>query len=166
MTAVLIESNLKYARNIAVKAAKKYKQRAYSDDTISDAYLALVYSAERFDPTRGVSFIGFAHRRIEGSVIDAIRKEPRVSFENIYDLDLAAEDNTEKAFADKQQAYYLKRAICMLPEKEQMFVEAMFYDGDTGVEAGRRFGTDKTRACKIKTRALRRLRKILTHMYV
>src|SRR5579884_2111585 len=43
------------------------------DDMLSYGTIGLIEAVDRYDPTRGVSFEGFAAERIRGSVIDALR---------------------------------------------------------------------------------------------
>jgi RNA polymerase sigma factor for flagellar operon FliA len=49
------------------------------EDFMSAGFLGLVEAAERFDPTRGFEFKGFAFLRIRGAVIDHIRNSCEVS---------------------------------------------------------------------------------------
>jgi len=45
-----------------------------SDDVRQEAALGLIDAADRFDDSHGVLFRSFANRRVEGAVIDAIRR--------------------------------------------------------------------------------------------
>lgn len=62
---------LPLARAMAHQVARKWP--AGADDFQSAAFLALVESAQAFDPLRGVSFATFARPRVRGALIDAQR---------------------------------------------------------------------------------------------
>jgi RNA polymerase sigma factor for flagellar operon FliA len=62
-----------FARQIA---ARHFRNRARSDLDLQElrqlAYAGLLEAIDRFDPTRGVPFRGYAARRIGGSVLDGV----------------------------------------------------------------------------------------------
>lgn len=54
---------------LAIHIAKRFRNRAGRDDDIEQvAMIALVKAVDRFDPTRGVPFAGFAGMAIEGEI--------------------------------------------------------------------------------------------------
>ena len=71
----LFERNLSYARALA---RKEYRNRRGADldpdDLFQLACTGLLEAMDRFDPSLGIPFRGFAHRRIRGAMIDGIAK--------------------------------------------------------------------------------------------
>jgi RNA polymerase sigma factor (sigma-70 family) len=63
-------------KGLCVKIAHKYASadNPHHDDLISAAYLGALKAAHRFEPERGLKFTTIAHRCIECSVIDELRK--------------------------------------------------------------------------------------------
>jgi len=57
--------------------ARKY--RLDSDECVSVAYEGLVEAAPRFDSTAGVLFWTFAQRRVDGALLDFLRKHDQLS---------------------------------------------------------------------------------------
>ena len=68
----LILEHREYARRLAVGAARECG--ADISDAVGDAMVALVETAGRFDPGRGVTFKTFLHRRVLGAVVDGERR--------------------------------------------------------------------------------------------
>ncbi|MFO0758593.1 MAG: sigma-70 family RNA polymerase sigma factor [Byssovorax sp.] len=66
-----------WARKVAMSMVLVYGVLHLRDDLVSTALLALLSASESFDPTRGVSFAAYAHRRVAGAVLDGIGKELR-----------------------------------------------------------------------------------------
>lgn len=60
-------------------AGRLYRQRVTDevgyDDYLQYARLGLVESIERFEPGRGVPFIGFAYHRMRGSILNGLARE-------------------------------------------------------------------------------------------
>lgn len=77
---LLIEKHTAFVHKIVKSTIKvmRLPQRSYND-YVSAGYLGLVEAAERFDPTNGVSFRGFAYLRVRGAIIDSIREENNIS---------------------------------------------------------------------------------------
>jgi RNA polymerase sigma factor for flagellar operon FliA len=75
----LFDRNLSYARALA---RKEYRSRRGADidpdDLFQLACTGLLEAMDRFDPSLGVPFRGFANRRIRGAMIDGIAKMSEV----------------------------------------------------------------------------------------
>jgi RNA polymerase sigma factor (sigma-70 family) len=52
------------------------------DDALQDSYLGLADAAKRYDPDRGVGFVVFAKKRVEGAIIDEERRFHQLGGEN------------------------------------------------------------------------------------
>lgn len=63
---------LKLARALAAKAARRLWN--YRDEIESAAMLGLVHAARLFDPSWGLRFLSYAHRRIRGEIADWQRR--------------------------------------------------------------------------------------------
>ncbi len=84
----LIERHLPLAKSIVARIRLANGLSASFDDLYSLGLTGLMQAAERFDPTRGVSFATFAYYRIRGAVLDGLRRDP----------DLRLDDPTRPAF--------------------------------------------------------------------
>ncbi len=71
----LFERNIDLARRLA---RRHFQDRATGDidyhDLLQSACAGLLEAIDRFDPSLGVPFTGFARKRITGSILDAIAK--------------------------------------------------------------------------------------------
>ena len=70
-----IESNVALVEHIVTRMAAGFPDHIERGDLVQAGMLALVETASRFDPDRGVAFSTFAGRRIEGAVLDVIRRD-------------------------------------------------------------------------------------------
>ena len=70
----LVAEHVGMARRIALRVARRLPDGITNDDLIAAAYLGLTQAAERFDASRGESFIAFAEKRIRGAVYDELRR--------------------------------------------------------------------------------------------
>jgi len=70
----LVEEHLELARRAAVMIHPRVRQYVEFEELVALANTGLAEAAHRFDPTRGVPFGGFAWYRVQGAVIDGLRK--------------------------------------------------------------------------------------------
>lgn len=70
-----IESNVALVEHIVTRMSAGFPDHIERDDLVQAGMLALVETAGRYDPDRGVAFSTFAGRRIEGAVLDVIRRD-------------------------------------------------------------------------------------------
>lgn len=70
----LVTEHVGMAKRIALRVARRLPDAITKDDMVAAAYLGLTQAAERFDPTRGESFVAFAEKRIRGAVYDELRR--------------------------------------------------------------------------------------------
>jgi RNA polymerase sigma factor for flagellar operon FliA len=75
----LIVTHLSYAKKIAHKIIAQLPSHLDKDDLISAAVIGLIMAAERFDPSRGVTFKVFSEQRIRGTIIDELRAQDWLS---------------------------------------------------------------------------------------
>lgn len=73
----LVSEHMGLAKSIAAKICKRYDIGSETrDDIFSTAYLGLTEAAMRYDFRQGVAFSSFAYHRIQGSILDGLRKKP------------------------------------------------------------------------------------------
>jgi len=70
-----IESNVALVEHIVTRMSAGFPVHIERDDLVQAGMLALVETAGRYDPDRGIAFSTFAGRRIEGAILDVIRGE-------------------------------------------------------------------------------------------
>ncbi|MEM6990432.1 MAG: FliA/WhiG family RNA polymerase sigma factor [Myxococcota bacterium] len=70
----LVTEHVGMAKRIALRVARRLPDGITNDDMIAAAYLGLTQAAERFDASRGESFVAFAEKRIRGAVYDELRR--------------------------------------------------------------------------------------------
>lgn len=77
----LIENNISFIRSIVYGLYNKNKQKKVSDeeDYMQIASMALIRSAKRFDPSRGLKFLSYAGKAIRNALLDTIDAEARLS---------------------------------------------------------------------------------------
>ena len=70
-----VERNVALVEHIVTRMAAGFPDHIERDDLVQAGMLALVETAGRYDPDRGVAFSTFAGRRIEGAILDVIRHD-------------------------------------------------------------------------------------------
>ena len=70
----LVTEHVGMARRIALRVARRLPEGITKDDLIAAAYLGLTQAADRFDASRGESFVAFAEKRVRGAVYDELRR--------------------------------------------------------------------------------------------
>ncbi len=70
----LIEENLGLVEAVVRRLAAGFPRHVDRAELVSAGMLGLVEAAANYDPTRGVPFAPFAHRRISGAVLDHCRR--------------------------------------------------------------------------------------------
>lgn len=64
-----------YVLKVARELAESVGFHVEIDDLIGAGHMGLMEAAARYDPSRGVTFRTFAHRRIRGAMLDGLRRE-------------------------------------------------------------------------------------------
>jgi RNA polymerase sigma factor for flagellar operon FliA len=70
----LVEAHLDLARKAASMLYPRVKDHVEYDELVAYANSGLAEAAQRFDPTRGASFSTFAWYRVQGAIIDGLRR--------------------------------------------------------------------------------------------
>jgi RNA polymerase sigma factor for flagellar operon FliA len=70
----VVLANIPLVEHIVNRVASGLPSSYSRDDLVQTGIMGLIAAAARFDPTKGVAFSTFAGRRIEGAIIDMLRK--------------------------------------------------------------------------------------------
>ena len=71
----VVEQNLALVHYIVARLTERFPASRSRDDLVQVGALGLIEATRRFEPGRDVSFSTYAGRRIEGAVLDALRKD-------------------------------------------------------------------------------------------
>ncbi len=176
----LVSANLRFV----VSVARHYQGRGLPiADLVNEGNLGLMQAAERFDESRGVRFVSYAHWWVRRAILEALRREsrPRSGGENSrhpisLDEPIGSHGSStlQEVLADERQVppegRLLRRAmrrsldasLIDLPEREREVLRRYF-----GLDADRPeslsaiaadLGITRERARQLKDRGLARLR--------
>lgn len=70
----LIAEHVDMARRIALRLARRLPPWLREEDLVGAAMIGLTEAADRYDPSRGEPFVGFAEKRVRGAVLDELRR--------------------------------------------------------------------------------------------
>ena len=70
----LVESHLELSRRAAAAIYPRVRDHIEFDELVALANAGLAEAASRFDPSRGASFATFAWYRVQGSIVDGLRR--------------------------------------------------------------------------------------------
>ncbi len=70
----LVEKNIPLVEHIVRRVSAGFPSHFDRDDLVQAGLLGLTEAARNFDPTRGIAFSTFVGRRIEGAILDVLRK--------------------------------------------------------------------------------------------
>jgi RNA polymerase sigma factor for flagellar operon FliA len=90
----LVEKHIDISRRAAAVIYPRVKQHVEFEELVALANTGLAEAASRFDPTRGAAFTTFAWYRVQGAIIDGIRKAtnlPRRTWAKLLALRAASE---------------------------------------------------------------------------
>jgi RNA polymerase sigma factor for flagellar operon FliA len=174
-----IIAHLQFARAVASRSIDPRCRGADREDLIAWGLVGLVQAARRYRGDRGASFGAYAARRVRGQVLDALReRDPltraarrafrsaqrasedvpppylEVSLDRIGDV---AEERRAKSRADPRWAS-VARALHDLPPLERRVLVLSYGRGLTLREIGREIGLSESGVCRLRARALTRVR--------
>lgn len=167
---------MQHVYKMAVRVYRQLGRRVELGDLVAFGTEGLLEAADRFDPSRGAKFVTFAYYRIQGSMMDGVRKlSPMPS--SVYQRELRRQGEWEMRVprrradvpdgpADEsagraQMARRLRRAMSRLPAKERELLEGHYFAGDNLCDAGARVGVSKSWASRLHARAIDNLRQEL-----
>jgi RNA polymerase sigma factor for flagellar operon FliA len=99
----LVENHLDLARKAAAMIYPRVREHVELDDLVALGNAGLAEAASRFDPARGVSFASFAWYRVQGAIIDGLRRSsnlPRTVWARLVALRAASDYLEHRAQRD------------------------------------------------------------------
>ncbi|HEY5924258.1 MAG TPA: sigma-70 family RNA polymerase sigma factor [Kofleriaceae bacterium] len=99
----LVESHLDLPRKAAAMIFPRVKEHIEFDELVALGNAGLAEAASRFDPSRGASFQTFAWYRVQGAIVDGLRKAsnlPRRVWQKLIALRAASEYLEHRAERD------------------------------------------------------------------
>jgi len=70
----MVEQNIALVHHIVSRMTENFPAAVQRDDMVQAGLVGLIEATQRFDASRGFSFSTFAGRRIEGAVLDLLRR--------------------------------------------------------------------------------------------
>ena len=174
-----IIAHLQFARAVASRSIDPRCRGADREDLISWGLVGLVQAARRYRGDRGASFGAYAARRVRGQVLDALReRDPltrsarrafrtaqqlnddlpppyvEVSLERVGDLPEA-----RRAVGPRDERWNaVAAALRDLPPLERRVLVLSYGRGLTLREIGGEIGLSESGVCRLRARALQRMR--------
>lgn len=71
----LVERNIALVEHIVKRMAARFPSSHDRDDLVQAGIMGLIEASTRFDPSHGTAFSTFVGRRIEGAIIDHLRRD-------------------------------------------------------------------------------------------
>ncbi|MDQ3368340.1 MAG: sigma-70 family RNA polymerase sigma factor [Myxococcota bacterium] len=99
----LVEGHLEVARRAAAMIYPRVRDHVEFDELVALANAGLAEAAQRFDPARGASFATFAWYRVQGEIVDGLRRSsnlPRRVWAKLVALRAASEYLEHRAERD------------------------------------------------------------------
>jgi RNA polymerase sigma factor for flagellar operon FliA len=184
-----IVAHLGFARAVASRALDPRCRGADREDLIAAGVVGLVQAAQRYRGEVGASFGAYAARRVRGQVLDALRerdpltraarrayREARrvaedlpppyveISLDRLAELGDAAFAGPDAAATDTRSDprwHRVTRALRSLAKLERRVLVLSYGRGLTLREIGTQVGLSESGVCRVRGRALRRLRTAL-----
>lgn len=167
----LVEKHLDLARKAAAMIYPRVKEHVDFDDLVSLGQAGLVEAASRYDAQKGASFATFAWYRVQGAIIDGLRRQttlPRRVWAKLVALRAASdylETQAERERGTQGRAAPTETAATLAKVKDAISAIRTMYI--TSLDAAREQGFDTPDEGKDPSAALRaaelaaRLRKAL-----
>jgi RNA polymerase sigma factor for flagellar operon FliA len=99
----LVEGHLDLARKAAAMIFPRVKEHVEFEELVALANVGLADAAQRFDPDRGAAFSTYAWYRVQGAIVDGLRKQtnlPRRVWANLVALRAASDYLENRAERD------------------------------------------------------------------
>jgi RNA polymerase sigma factor for flagellar operon FliA len=169
----LVAHHLALARRAAGRIYPRVRGLVGFDELCALANAGLAEAAERYDPARGATFATFAWYRIQGAIVDGLRRSsqrraapaPRVvSLDTLRDRGFDAAGDAPGPGDDLDRARRnarLRAAIAELPDRPRALVTKHYFEGKSLLEAGAELGVSKSWASRLHNQAVDRLRAAL-----
>jgi RNA polymerase sigma factor for flagellar operon FliA len=183
--AELIESYRPYVSRLVARMGIPPTGVQEREDLVSAGVIGLIDAVDRFDHSRGVPFEAFARARIQGAVIDELRRldgRGRHFWKRVRDgeidqdavpaavsLDRLVEAGSEPSGNDLTSSVLEEDlwndvgiALMTLPRRERNVLQRYYGASRTLREIGSEMGVSEARVCQLHARAIAQLRRMLT----
>lgn len=176
----LVARHLELARRAAGRIYPRVRGLVGFDELCALANAGLAEAAERYDPARGTTFATFAWYRIQGAIVDGLRRSsqrrqsapaaapaprPRVvSLDTLRDRGFDAAGDAPGPGDDLDRARRtarLRAAIAQLPDRPRALVTKHYFEGKSLLEAGAELGVSKSWASRLHAQAVDQLRALM-----
>lgn len=181
----LVAHHLALARRAAGRIYPRVRGLVGFDELCALANAGLAEAAERYDPARGATFATFAWYRIQGAIVDGLRRSsprrqaapagatapaprpPRmISLDTLRDRGFDAAGDAPGPGDDLDRARRtarLRAAIAQLPDRPRELVTKHYFEGKSLLEAGAELGVSKSWASRLHAQAVDRLRVLIAN---
>lgn len=163
---------LKYlpqVKKLAQQIAATHPPQVSFDDLYSEGALAMVESANRYEPNRGVKFFQFAFKRIHGAMISLYRDQslykevqdldnsddPTLSLIDMYADPSTLQNNTNWLLHD------IWEHVDLLDERARDIMRMFYLEGQKQQTIGDKYNLSNSRVCQILSESIETLRKNL-----
>lgn len=132
------------------------------EDLQQEGVIGLIQSIDRFDPSNGAAFWTFAHTRVEGAMLDALRRiagRSRNGGSCVYFVSLPEGHASHDRALDQSEAVAdVESLLEHLPPRESNVVRRSYLQEHTMREIGQSMGVNGSRVSQLRTRAVQRMR--------
>ena len=167
----LIESQQGLVRSLAAGVRRRLPPSVDMDELIAYGQVGLAEAARDFDPGRGIQFSTFAYYRVRGAIYDALSKISWFAHSGGCDKEADAEDSRAVVDAStpsppaaamrRELEQFLSEMVDRLPCEAATLIRAVYFEGQTLEEAGKRLGISKSWASRLNAKTLRQLASFL-----
>jgi len=165
----LVLSHRTLAHLVALAVRRRMPRWVDLEDLDQWALLGLLRAAERYRPTLGVPFPGYAWILVYGYVWDQYRRRhwqdevaPHIGVNDGPGEPCTFEEDLDGA----RMAEKVRRALRTLPRRDQKVARLHYGDDLYLREVGERLGVNESRACQLNKRMLGRMREALQSLGV
>lgn len=173
----LIRAHHGLVRGVALRLKRRLQGAVDVDELIADGMIGLVEAAQRFEPSRGVSFVTFAYPRIEGSMQDGLRRmswwgraasrgeapgsQAPLPLERGGDELPDPEPPIEGRVIAGQLRARMAAALVRLPERDRWLLVRHYYQGCSLERLGAQLGVSRSWASRLHGRSVARLGRLM-----
>lgn len=161
---VLVLRFIWLSRNIAKRLYEHTHTTVGYDDFASAAAIGLIEAVQRYDPSRGVLFSGFASRRIRGAVYDWLRGSQKERFVRLDDPSEQQDEHEPEPHTSIAHKLWLAHVTRGMTRAEQLIIRLRFCEDLSVSTTAAVIGVDRSRVCQIQRRLFSMLRERLAEV--
>lgn len=150
-----------WVRRISARLATRVPAGVEVDDIVSIGLVALIEAVDRFDPSRGVSFEGYARVRVFAAVCQALEERIPVEEQEGDAVAPGPGAPADEEWLLQQREEALREAMSGLSVRERIVLDGQYFRGRSLREIGHHLGIAEVRVASLRTHSLRRLRALM-----